>query len=143
MADQSLDDKTVVEIIRSKFVEEGKSVQIPLQRGRSFHATLKDGGIEVTNLGTQPFLPWAVFTETIKLLQENGGRAERGDAMSAKLGEAKLPFNSIEGHIAHVVYNKEEGDTVFRRISPVAAILVWAGLCEYRPGALVMRQLHL
>ena len=125
--DQLLDEKTVVEIIRSKFIEEGLSVKIPLQRGRSFGAILKDGGIEVTNLGTQPFLPWAVFTETIKLLQENGGRAERGDAMSAKLGEAKLPVNSIEGHIAHFVFKKQEGDTVFRRISPIAAILVWAG----------------
>ena len=109
MMDPLLDSETVVEIIRSKFVEEGKPVQIPLQRKRSFGATLKEGGIKVTNLGTQPFLPWAIFKETIKLLQVSDGCAERGDAMSAKLGKTKLPFNSIEGHIAHVVYNKKEG----------------------------------
>lgn len=136
---QSSSKITTVEIIKRKFAQKGDSVQIPLQRGKSFRAEIRKDGIEVSNLGTQLFLPWAVFEEAIKLLQENGGRAERGDAMSAKLGEAKLPFNSIEGHVAHVVYNKQAGDTVFRRISPIAAILVWAGFCEYRPGALVLR----
>ena len=143
MIDHSMDCKTVIEIIQCKFAKEGKTIKVPLQRGRSFQAKLREDGVEVSNLSTQPFLPWAVFEETIKLLQENGGRAERGDAMSGKLGDHKLPLNSIEGHIAHIVYGKKEGDTVFRRISPVAAILVWAGLCEYRPGALVLRQLQL
>ena len=138
----SVDGKTAVEIIKNKLTEASGSARIPMQRG-SFQATLLNDGIEVTNLSTQPFLAWKVFEEAIWLLQKNGGSAMRGDAMSARLGDPKLPFNSVEGHIANVVYKKQKGDTVFRRISPIAAILVWAGLCEPRRGILLLRKLRL
>jgi hypothetical protein len=93
----------------------------------------------VNNLGSQPFLPWAVFEETVKLLIRNGGRAERGSALGGRLGERELPLDSVEGHIAHTVYGKQVGETVFRRVVPVAAILVWAGICEAVPGELVLK----
>ena len=41
-------------------------------------AELVEGGISVDNLGTQPFLPWAVFQEAICVLIRSGGRARRG-----------------------------------------------------------------
>ena len=93
----------------------------------------------VDNLGSQPFLPWAVFVEAVSILRRNGGRAERGDAMGSKLGDAGLSLETIEGHIAYVVYNKKVGDSIFRRISPIAAILVWAGVCDTAPGELILR----
>lgn len=128
-----------VEIIRHKFAETDHPVQIPLLKGDSFEATLTEEGIKVDNLGTQPLLPWAVFQEAVCVLLRNGGRAERGDAMGAKLGEEGLSLESIEGHIAHVVYGKHPGDTVFRRVTPVACILIWAGICESAPRELILR----
>lgn len=103
-------------------------------------AALTEEGIKVNNLGTQPLLPWEVFQEAICVLVRNGGRADRGDAMGSRLGEEGLSFNSIEGHIAQVVYGKHEGDVVFRRITPIACILVWAGICEAIPGKLILRE---
>jgi hypothetical protein len=47
-------------------------------------------------------------------------------------------LDSIEGHIARVVYGKKIGDSVFRRISAIAGILVWAEVCEHAPGELVL-----
>jgi hypothetical protein len=104
-----------------------------LFKGGSFMADLGDEGIKVDNLGAQPLLPWVVFQEAICLLVRNGGRAERGDAMDAKLGEEGLSLDSVEGHIAHVVYGKLPGNAVFRRITPIACILIWAGVCEPAP----------
>ena len=72
------------------------------------------------------------------VLIRNGGRADRGDAMGSKLGDEGLTVDSIEGHIALVIYNKRPGDTVFRRITPIACILVWAGICRTEPHQLVM-----
>src|SRR3990172_12716145 len=123
--------KTVVDIIKRKLRDAGSIVNIPLQKGRMLTVRLMEDGLEVTDLGNQPFLPWNVFEQTVDLMVRKGGRAERGDAMSSKLGDKGLPLDSIEGHIAHVVYDKQEGDSVFRRISPIAAILVWAGICVY------------
>ena len=128
-----------VEAIRRRFAETGSPTRIPLLRQGEFTATLTPEGITVDNLGNQPFLPWAVFKEAINVLVRNNGRANRGDAMGATLGEPDLSLNSIEGHIALVVYGKQPGDTVFRRITPVACILIWANLCEASPRELVLK----
>ena len=129
---------SAIEIIKNKFSQTGSPTKIPLLKGEVFLATLKDDGILVDNLGSQPLLPWVVFQEAICVLIRNGGSALRGDAMQSKLGEAELPLDSIEGHIAHVVYGKKGGDTVFRRITPISCILIWAGVCVSRPRKLIL-----
>jgi hypothetical protein len=60
--------------------------------------------------------------------------------MNSRLGEASLSMDSIERHIVYGMYGKQIGESVFRRISPVAAILVWAGICESAPGELILRK---
>ena len=134
-----MDGNAAIEVIRQKFERVGHHLMIPLQKGRSVKATLTDEGIIVDNLGNQPLLPWIVFKEAIDLLIQSGGRAEKRNAMAFKLGEEGLPLDSIEGYIALVVYGKKPGDSVFRRISPISAILVWAGLCDSNPGELLLR----
>lgn len=128
----------VVEKIRKKIKETRAVAQVPLQRGKSMTASLCDGGIRVSNLGNQPFLPWAVFEEAVKVIKRNGGRARRGDAMQCRLGDPGLALNSVEGYVAHVVYGIQPGKAVFRRITPIAAILVWAGICKAGRGELIM-----
>jgi hypothetical protein len=97
-------DGQAVEAIKRKFGQTGSPVRVPLLRGRrGFIAELVGDGIPVDNLHTQPFLPWAVFEETERLLVRKGGRAKRGDAMGPRLGNARLPMDSVEGHVATVV----------------------------------------
>lgn len=134
-----MDSNEVVTAIRSKFSVTGSPAKVPHIRGTgSFSAELIDTGIKVDNLGTQPFLPWDVFQEAIIILIRNDGRAERGNAMNFKLGESGLSLDSIEGHIAHTVYGKKEGVSVTRRITPIACVLIWAGICRTEPGELVL-----
>jgi len=113
-----------------------RSINIPMQTGVSFSAVMVDGGIDVSNLGNQPFLPWEVFTETVSLLIRQGGSADKGNAMGYRLGSEELPMDSVEGHVAHTVYGKQKGESVFRRITPIANILVWSGICINEPGRL-------
>ncbi len=134
-----MDSNKVVDAIRSKFSVTGSPAKVPyIRKTGSFSAELTDTGIRVDNLGSQSFLPWTVSQETICVLIRNGGRAERGNAMNYKLGESGLSTDSIEGHIAHIVYDKSEGDSVFRRITPIAGILIWAGVCKAEPGELIL-----
>jgi hypothetical protein len=72
------------------------------------------------------------------LLKGSGGRAQRGNAMNYKLGESGFPLDSIVGHIASIVYGSREGDSVLRRITPIACFLTWAGVCKAAPGELVL-----
>lgn len=129
----------VVGAIRCKFAESGNPTAIPNVRGATFKANLVEGGIEVNNLGSQPFLAWAAFEAAVSIIIKNGGRAKRGNAMGSRLGDPDLQINSVEGHVAQMVYGKRVGDTVFRRITPIASILVWAGICEHAPNELVLQ----
>lgn len=87
----------VVERLRRKFAETGSPIEIPLLRGNSFKAELTAEGVLVSNLGNLPFLPWAVFESAVALMERNGGRSVRGDAMNELLGQTGLPLDSIEG----------------------------------------------
>jgi len=127
-------------LIRKRFEEVDNPAIIPMQNGGFFNATLRDDGIEVSNLGNQPFLPWSVFDETLILLTANNGRVLRGDAMNFRLGEEGLPIDSVEGHVAYHVYGKQLGDAVFRRITPIANVLIWAGVCKARPGEIILKK---
>jgi hypothetical protein len=129
----------VIPAVIGKFTVAGSPAAIPLLREqRTFTAELTEAGIVVDNLGAQPFLPWAAFQEAVCVMIRLGGRAKRGDAMNNRLGDPALSVDSVEGHIAHVVYGKELGDAVLRRITPVACLLIWAGVCRAAPGELVL-----
>ena len=124
--------------IRTRLEAQGGTAEIDMQRGGTFHVHLRRGGVDVDNLGTSPFLPWPVFDAVIELLRREGGSARRGDAMNHRLGEAELSMNSIEGYVAKAVFGTQPGETVFRRITPVTCILVWAGLCRHTRGGLAL-----
>lgn len=135
--------KDVVAAIKSRFSVSGNPSRIPLLRANrrgntTFKARLETDGIYVDNLANQPFLPWIVFQEAVDLLIRNGGVADRGNAMGKgiRLGHPNLSLDSLEGHIAHVVYGKKQSEFVFRRITPIACILIWVGICEAEPGIL-------
>ena len=137
-ATMSSREKSVKGMIRRRFAETGNPATILLQRRGTFAASLVEQGVNVDNLGNLPFLPWAAFEEAVRVIVRNGGKARRGDAMRSRLGDAGLSLDSVEGHVARVVYGKRTGDVVFRRISPISAILVWAGICQSRPRELAL-----
>ncbi len=116
--------------IIEKFKLEGDTVEIPLLKRGSFNAVLKKNGILVDNLGSYSLLEWKVFEEIENLFREKGPRVLKGDAMNYKLGECGLGIDSVEGRIAYKIYNKRLGDSVYRRISSISGILIWAGICE-------------
>jgi len=122
-----------------------QSISITTQKG-SFNTTpiYKDAhlvGVEVDNLGsTYSFIPLEVFVATLSLLYLSDNHiAKNGNAMISKLGDEDLPLDSIEGHIANVIYGKNIGEAVFRRITPISKILEWANICEIQKSCLKLK----
>lgn len=72
------------------------------------------------------------------MLHEEGGTTMGGNVRKegARLGDSDIPLNSVEGRVAHRVYDITEGKSVFMRISPIANILVWAGICKHGRGCI-------
>lgn len=125
-----MEDPVIIKIKRS-FDINGSPAKIPLMNGKKlFTARLAEDGIYVDNLVNQPFLPWEAFSEAINCLKENGGQVKKGNATDSRLGDSNLDLNTMEGHIASKVYGCKIGDSVFKRITPIASILAWAGICE-------------
>ena len=73
--------------IRHQFANHGNRADIPLMTAKTFKAVQIVGGVEVDNLGNVKFLPWQVFEEVLLLLEREGGKALRGNAMGFRLGE--------------------------------------------------------
>ena len=129
----------VITKIKRNFDIKGNPARIPLMNGKKFFtARLEEEGIYVDNLGNQPFLPWNVFSEAINCLKENYGQVKKGNALDSRLGDSNLDLNTMEGYISSKVYGCKIGDSVFRRITPIASILAWAEICENSRG-----QIHL
>jgi hypothetical protein len=63
-------------------------------------------------------------------LLSTAGRATQGDAVRGKLGDPELPLDSIEGAVASEVFHRPVGSTVYRRIAPIAALMVHLRLAE-------------
>lgn len=54
--------------------------------------------------------------------------------MDSRLDDSNLDLNTMEGYIASKIYGCKTGDSVFRRIMPVAFILSWVEICENTRG---------
>ena len=130
----------IASIITDKLLKSGGSANVGLLRGpNTFCINLTNGGVSVDNLHKSSFLEWKVFEKTIELLENQGGTAKKGNAMNYKLGDEKLSLNCIEGYIAKEVYDKKIGDSVFRRITPIVNILIWADVCKNGRGILLLK----
>jgi len=125
-----------LQILKNKLEEAQGSFNIPLTGDRTMQVTPvycnnEIIGVTVDNLGNSPYLPMDVFVATISLLSLNpDNTAIKGSAQGGSLGCIELPINSVEGHVASIVYGDSIGEHVFRRITPISRILEWAGVCQ-------------
>jgi hypothetical protein len=116
-----------------KFFGNSRVRQVP-KRGGWFTAELCDDGIHVDNLGPQPVLELTAFCEAVNAVIKHGDHTPRGNAMGPRLGDPELPVHSVEGWVAKFVYGQSEGETVFRRITPLVRILQAAGVFKKGDG---------
>lgn len=123
-----------IQLMKKRFEVEGQEHTIPTMRaGRTFTGVMTPTGISVDNLGNAPMLDWDVFRAALTLLIENGVGVPvfKGNAMKGPLGSEHLPYTSVEGYIAHHVFNKREGIMVYHKISAVSGVMVYCGLCNH------------
>lgn len=89
--------------------------------------------VEKSTLPGDTILPISVFEIVIKsLLDQEGKVLPKGKAQKAgvKIGDNELDNTTLESIVAINIYEKEEKDSVYRRLPVVSNILVQAGICE-------------
>ncbi|MCR4956557.1 MAG: DUF2089 domain-containing protein [Lachnospiraceae bacterium] len=132
------DESKALRQIKKKLNEAGGLATISLPRGQDFQIYYEEygNGICATNLPSNRVLTWKAFDCVMEVLNQNGGKAPKGNAMKAKLGEPGLTLDTVEGYVAFHAYGAKKGDSVLRTISSLSAILEWAGVCRNGYGFL-------
>jgi hypothetical protein len=131
-------DNLIIERIKVKLNESGGKTTIPLLKGDPCEIWFSpDGkGLESSKIPIANQLIWEVFTTTVDLVIEKGGKVEKGNARAGKLGSQRLPLVSVEGNIAHKVHKVSIGSSAFGPGFVVCAILHWAEICKNERGYL-------
>lgn len=135
------DDSSVIKCLKSKLNRHFGKAVIPLRRGGEFciYYEAFGNGITATNLPANHTMTWNSFDCAVEILRKNGGRAKKGQAMKARLGEPDLPLDSVEGYVAYNAYGVKKGEFALRTISPLSSILEWLGICKNGYGYLELK----
>lgn len=139
-----------------KFPEEKSNnglntITIPLQKKRKefdsfqIHPIYKNSKIVAINVERRVMPADTVFPiEIFNLVLNSLSKAEdftlpNGKAQGNRMGNDGLSSNTIEYIVAKEIYNKDNGDTIDRRISVISNVLIAANLCETRPSSLKLK----
>lgn len=133
----------VVRKIKYKLDSCGGKATIKLFRGDSCEISYDfyKRGLSSPKIPMPEQLTWEAFNAAIEVVINNGGKALKGSARSkgARLGNEKLPMNSVEGYIAHKVHGVKQGESSFGAGFVIYAILEWAGICNNELGFLTIK----
>ena len=132
-----------------KIKKSGNFWMIPQQRNaQAFHIkviqkNLKQGfDVEQRVMPIDPFFSFGLFEFVIDALIKSPTKSlRRGDGMNSRIGQKGLELDTIESLVAVKFYNKRIGQSVDRRISVIANILVESGVCAHGRGILRLKNI--
>lgn len=132
------DESIATKSIKNKLNAHKGQAQLPLSNNKTFTICYEEygNGILASNLPKGSTLTWKAFDAALELLENQNGKANKGNAMKSKLGEEHLTLDTIEGYVAYHAYGVAPGESVLRRISAISSILEWCGLCKNGYGYL-------
>lgn len=133
----------VVKKIKDKLNSCGGKATIKLFRGDPCEISYDfyKRGLSSPKVPMPDQLTWEAFDAAVEVVINNGGKALKGSARSkgARLGNEKLPRNSVEGYIAHKVHGVKQGESSFGAGFVIYAILDWASICNNELGFLTIK----
>ena len=147
-------NKLTIDLI--KFLEEKSNngqntITIPLQKKRKefdsfqIQPIYKNSKIVAINverrvMPVDTVFPIEIFNLVLNALSKaKDFTLPNGKAQGNRMGDADLGPNTIEYIVAKEIYNKDNGDTIDRRISVISNILIAAELCESKPKSLQLK----
>ena len=127
------------------------TITVPLKRKREnfdsfqIHPIYKNSKIVAINVERRVMPADTVFPiEIFNLVLNSLSKAEdftlpNGKAQGNRMDDEGLSSNTIEYIVAKEIYDKDNGDTIDRRISVISNVLIAANLCEARPSSLKLK----
>lgn len=142
--------KELIEFLKEKSNQGQNTITIPLQRKRKDHNSFeiqpiyKNSNVVAINvekrvMPVDTLFPIEIFELVLNSLSKaNDLTLSNGNAQKYRMGDNGLGPNTIEYIVAKEIYDKKDGDSVDRRISVIANILIAANLCNPKKGHLTL-----
>jgi hypothetical protein len=142
--------KELIKFLNEKSNQGQNTISIPLQKRRKefdsfmIQPIYKNSRIVAINvekrvMPADTFFPIEIFNLTLELLSKADNLTlANGNAQKFKMGEYGLHESTIEYEVAKKFYGKKDGESVDRRISVIANILIAANLCIPKKGHLTL-----
>jgi hypothetical protein len=140
--------KQLIKFLEEKSNKGQHTITIALKKKRKnfdsfqIHPIYKNSKIVAINVERRVMPADTVFPiEIFNIVLNTLSKAENftlpnGKAQGNRMGNDGLSSNTIEYIVAKEIYDKDNGDTIDRRISVISNILIAANLCESKPKAL-------
>ncbi len=95
--------------------------------------------VEKRVMPVDQFFPMKIFYFLIKKLEKAENKSlKKGNALKHRIGQPGLELTTVESLIAREFYKKKLGDSIDRRISVIANILVESSVCRHGRGELIL-----
>jgi hypothetical protein len=132
--------KKASEAVKQKLKECGGRVTVYTLTGLPCKIAAESDGRSFTSdkLPIKPPYTYDVFDIIVDLLQENNGRARKGNGRSYKLGAPECDDMTVVGIIAYKYAGKKTGQSVFDPVFVLSAVLEWAGVVKNERGMLIL-----
>jgi hypothetical protein len=140
--------KELIEFLKEKSNQGQNTISIPLQKRRKefdsfmIHPIYKNSKIVAINvekrvMPADTLFPIEILNLALELLfKADNLTLANGNAQKYKMGEYGLHESTIEYEVAKKFYGKKDGDSIDRRISVIANILIASKLCTPKKGHL-------
>ncbi len=140
--------KQLIKFLEEKSNKGQNTITIPLKKKRKkfdsfeihpIYKNFKICGINVERrvMPADTVFPIEIFTLVLNSLSKaKDFTLPNGKAQGNRMGDEGLSSSTIEYIVAKVIYKKNDGDTIDRRISVISNILIAADLCQLKPKAL-------
>lgn len=138
----------LINFLEEKSNKGQNTISIPLKKRRKnydsfeihpIYKNFKICGINVERrvMPADTVFPIEIFNLVLNsLLKAKDFTLSNGKAQGNRMGDEGLSSKTIEYIVAEEIYNKDNGDTIDRRISVISNILIAADLCQLKPKAL-------
>lgn len=128
------------DIIKQKLLDNGGRATVYTLRGLPREIRVDPDGVSFRcdQLPVNPPYKYEVFDVIVELLISQGGRAEKGNGRSLKLGEPNCDAATVVGAIGYKYWKKDTGDSIYDPVFILAAVLEWAGIAHNERGKLVL-----
>lgn len=122
------------DIVKAKLKEFGGTANVLSLNGKIYKIWAGVDGESFCCDALPPIFTFDVFDVVAEFLKSCGGKARKGSARIAKLGEPDCDHTTVAGAIGYGFFGKKDGDSIFDPGFVIAAVLEWAGIAYNKRG---------